>query len=424
MLLGVIADDFTGASDIAATLVKGRPGEGGLRTMQFLGVPTRPAPPHVEAGVVSLKSRSVRAEGAVRDSLAALDWLRAQGARQIVFKYCSTFDSTPAGNIGPVAEALAAALGVAGVVVCPSFPTLGRTLFKGHLFVGDKLLSESGMQHHPLNPMDDPDLRRVLRRQTRAPVGHVDRAMVAQGPAPLAAALAAAAARGETLVVVDAITDEDLVTIGEACAGVPLLTGGSGIAMGLPHNFIVAGAVREKAAGIAPVDGPEVILAGSCSQATRGQIAHHAAEHPARAIPVAALMDGGFDADDAVAFVRDNAGRAPLLYSSAEPAAVAAAQERYGRDVVAERIESVFGVLARRLVESGIRRLVVAGGETAGAVVGALDLDRLAVGREIDPGVPVLVADGPPALGLALKSGNFGGVNFFARALACIGGAA
>src|SRR4051794_1892975 len=225
MLLGVIADDFTGASDIANTLAKG-----GLSTVQFLGVPTKPAPEACEAGVVALKSRSIPAADAVALSLEAFEWLRAQGRRQFVFKYCSTFDSTPEGNIGPVGEALARALDVKGVAACPAFPTTGRTVYQGHLFVGDRLLNESGLENHPLNPMTDPDLRRWLARQTRDPVGLVPLAVVRQGAAAVGEALKASAARGETLVIVDALDDADLMTIGAACSGAALLTGGSGIA--------------------------------------------------------------------------------------------------------------------------------------------------------------------------------------------------
>src|SRR3954469_10943097 len=228
MLLGVIADDFTGASDIANTLAKG-----GLATVQFLGLPTKPAPETCEAGVVALKSRSIAAADAVALSIEAFEWLRAQGCRQFVFKYCSTFDSTPEGNIGPVGEALAQALGARGVPACPAFPTAGRTVYQGHLFVGDRLLSESGMENHPLNPMTDPDLRRWLSRQCREPVGLVAWGSVRQGGAAVRKALDAAAGRGERLAIVDAVSDEDLIAIGEACAEAPLVTGGSRLPPGL-----------------------------------------------------------------------------------------------------------------------------------------------------------------------------------------------
>ncbi|MDJ1159444.1 four-carbon acid sugar kinase family protein [Chelatococcus sp. SYSU_G07232] len=423
MLLGVIADDFTGASDIANTLAKGLPGSGGLATTQFLGVPSRPAAVDCEAGVVSLKSRSIPVAEAVAQSLAALAWLRAQGCRQIVFKYCSTFDSTPAGNIGPVGEALAKALGAQGVVACPAFPTTGRTVYRGHLFVGDRLLNESGLEHHPLNPMTDADIRRWLARQCEEPVGLVDWGTVRRGSDAIRAALAAAATRGERLVIVDALSDEDLVAIGAASAEAPLVTGGSGIALGLPQNFIAAGLASGRRPAFIGVGGPEAILAGSCSRATLAQIERHRAGHPVLPIDVDAVMAGRVAVADLVAFVRGHAGRAPLVFSSASPEKVARLQAAHGREAVATRLDGLFAETARALVAGGIRRLVVAGGETSGAVVSALGLDALAIGPEIDPGVPALVADGEKPLALALKSGNFGAEDFFSKALAVLGGA-
>ncbi len=421
MLLGVIADDFTGASDIANTLAKGLPGQGGLAVAQYMGVPSGEAAADIEAGVVSLKSRSIPAAEAVALSLAALEWLRAQGCRQFVFKYCSTFDSTPEGNIGPVGEALAEALGTKGVIACPAFPTVGRTVHQGHLFVHDRLLSESGMENHPLTPMTDPDLRRWLARQTKAPVGLVPAAVVRAGADAVRARLAEAAERGETLVIADAATDDDLVTLGLACQDAPLLTGGSGIALALPANFMARGEARGRTEAYMGVEGPDAILAGSCSSATRQQIAVHAENHPALAVSVDAVMSGDVGADDLVAFVRASEGKAPLVYSSADPAAVAAAQQKYGREQVAGALDKLFADTARGLVEGGVRRLVVAGGETSGAVVQALDVSALTIGPEIDPGVPILV-DPERALALALKSGNFGGADFFRKALGALAG--
>lgn len=419
MLIGVIADDFTGGSDIANTLAKGVAPEGGLRTAQFPGVPSRPAPEGVEAGVVSLKSRSCHPEDAVADSLKALDWLLAQGCEQIVFKYCSTFDSTEDGNIGPVAEALATALDQRGVAVCPAFPATGRTVYQGHLFVGDRLLSESGMQAHPLTPMTDPDLRRVLARQTKASVGLVPLAVVQQGPEAIRAALTA------DFCVIDAVSDADLLTIGEALADRALITGGSGIALGLPRGLIRAGRAQGGAVPFTPVKGPEAILAGSCSGATRGQVDHHAQAHPTLAIDVPGVMDGTVTPATLVEFILSHTGRAPLAYSSGNPQAVAAVQSRYGRAAVAERLDALFAETARRLVKSGVTRLVVAGGETSGAVAQAvtqaLAVDAMRIGPEIDPGVPILSLGG---VALALKSGNFGARDFFAKALRMMEGAA
>jgi 3-dehydrotetronate 4-kinase len=418
MLLGVIADDFTGASDIANTLAKGLPGEGGLRTAQFLGVPRERAEPGIEAGVVSLKSRSVPVAEAVAQSLDALDWLREQGCEQIVFKYCSTFDSTPEGNIGPVAEALANSLRATSVVVCPAFPEAGRTVYQGHLFVQDRPLNESGLENHPLNPMTDADIRRWLSRQSSGPVGHVAWQTVREGAARIRAALEAARERSERLVIVDALTDEDLVEVGRAVAGANLVTGGSGIALGLPGNFIAAGLATGK--DVVPavgIDGAEAILAGSCSGATRGQVDLHRSSHPTLAIDVDEVMRGKTTPEELVAFLLSHTGRAPLAYSSASPEEVRQLQERHGRETVANALDRLFAETARSLLQRGVRRLVVAGGETSGAVVSALDLGALTIGPEIDPGVPVLVSDGPSPVALALKSGNFGAPDFFTKAL-------
>lgn len=422
MLLGVIADDFTGASDIANTISKGLPGQGGLKTAQFLGVPSEDASADIEAGVVSLKSRSIRAEEAIGQSLAALSWLLAQGCRQIVFKYCSTFDSTPAGNIGPVGEALAKTLGVKGVVACPAFPGAGRTVYMGHLFVKDRLLNESGLQNHPLNPMPDPDIRRWLTRQTAGKVGLVTQETVRKGANAVRVALDAASSNDETLVIVDATSDDDLVTIGTAIAGHRLVTGGSGIAIGLGANFIRAGLAKGNSGGAVGSDGPEAILAGSCSGATREQVEIHSRNHPSLPIDVHSVMAGETTAETLLEFLTRHRGKAPLVYSSGTPQEVGALQNRYGRQAVADRLDALFGETARKLVASGIRRLVVAGGETSGAVVSTLDLGALTIGPEIDPGVPVLLSGGDQPIALALKSGNFGAPDFFTKALERLAG--
>jgi uncharacterized protein YgbK (DUF1537 family) len=416
MLLGCIADDFTGASDLANTLAKG-----GMTTVQFAGVPRRADVPACEAGVVALKTRSIPAAEAVRQALEALEWLRGRGCRQFVFKYCSTFDSTTAGNIGPVAEALLAALDAPAAIVCPAFPATGRTLFMGHLFVGDRLLSESGMEHHPLNPMTDPDIRRWLKRQTKCAVGLVPHAVVREGAAAVSAAIEAEAEAGKPLVVVDAVADEDLMTIGKAIAGHRLITGGSGIALGLPENFRGAGLLADAGSGFEPIPGPGVVLSGSCSTASNAQVMEHLKTHPGLAVVASDLMDGRLSADDALGFVRSNIGKAPIVYSTADPASVKAAQERYGREALAARIEHFFASLSVKLVAEGVTRLAVGGGETSGAVVTALGLGHMLVGPEIDPGVPALATERPTPLRLALKSGNFGAAGFYDKALKVLG---
>ena len=408
MLLGCIGDDFTGSSDLANTLAKE-----GMRAAQYVGAPTGPADPSVEAGVVALKSRSIPAADAIRLSLDALEWLRAQGCRQFFFKYCSTFDSTDAGNIGPVAEALAEKLGAKSVIFCPAFPATGRSIVHGHLFVGDKLLSESGMENHPLTPMKDPDLRRVLARQSKGAVGHVSYDVVAAGAEPVRAKLGSESAAGRDLIVVDALTDDDLRTIGAAVAELPFLTGGSGVAMGLPENFRRQGLIGEATSDWRGEAGPVAALCGSCSTMSRRQIAAHKAAHPAFEIDADAVIEGRLTVDEAAAWAHDQTG-APLIYSSADPDVVRAIQERHGRDAAAAKLEGFFAELARRLVAGGVKRLIAAGGETSGAVVEGLALSELQIGPEIDPGVPAMRAGDD--LVLTLKSGNFGAEDFFEKA--------
>lgn len=413
MLLGCIGDDFTGSSDLANTLAKG-----GMRVAQYTGVPTGPAKGDVEAGVVALKSRSIAPAEAVRQSLAALEWLRAQGCRQIFFKYCSTFDSTPDGNIGPVAEALALALDAHKVIVCPAFPGTGRSIYQGHLFVQGKLLNESGMQNHPLTPMTDPDIRRWLRPQTSFQVGHIAASAVLNGSEAIGVALEAEHQAGKRLIVVDALRDADLIEIGKAAADLPLISGGSGVALGLPANFAATGAISGHGTGWRGQDGKCVALSGSCSNATRAQVAAHAKVNPAFEIVAEEVIEGRLTAQDVADWLLAADGL-PLAYSSADPAIVAGVQEKYGREASAQALEALFAEVARLLVAGGIGKILTAGGETSGAVVEGLGLAQLEIGPEIDPGVPALRASDD--LVLALKSGNFGAPDYFTKAAAVLG---
>ncbi|MEP3428841.1 MAG: 3-oxo-tetronate kinase [Roseibium sp.] len=425
MLIGVIADDFTGASDIANTLAKGVVPEGGLKTAQYPGIPSVHASSDVDAGVISLKSRSAPITEAVDQSLEALAWLQAQGCRQIIFKYCSTFDSTDKGNIGPVAEALAEALGVKGVVACPAFPAAGRTVYQGHLFVHDALLSESGMQHHPLTPMTDPDIRRVLASQCDASVGHIGYQDVVSGPQTISLALSEQASHHE-LLIVDAIQDLDLLNIAEALGFAPLVTGGSGIAMGLPRNFIRAGLAEASTTVDQGIDGPAAILAGSCSGATRTQINYHSNRYPVLPIDVPKVMAGEVRSETLVEFITSHSDALPLVYSSGQPVEVTQMQERYGRERVSEKLDTLFADTATTLLGRGYSKLIVAGGETSGAVAQAiaeqLGSPAMVIGREIDPGVPVLLLGANKQVALALKSGNFGTEDFFEKAAAIMDG--
>lgn len=412
-VLGVIADDFTGATDVASMLVRG-----GMRTLQLIGVPSGPVP-EADALVIALKTRTVPAASAVTESLAALHWLQEAGARQFFFKYCSTFDSTPAGNIGPVAEALLDALGSDFTVACPAFPENGRTVYRGHLFVGDQLLSETGMREHPLTPMRDANLVRVLQAQSRAKVGLLGYGRVAGGAAAVRTGIAALRTEGVRLAVADAITDADLRVLAEGCAELPLLTAGSGLAQGLPVLYAARGWLRPDAGAetLTAVGGGAAVLSGSCSTASQAQVAHWLGEgRPAFQIDVMALAAGEDQAAQALAWAR----RQPdpvLVYATAAPAELRAAQAVLGASHAGQLVEQCLATVAAGLVEAGVRRLVVAGGETSGAVVQALQVGTLRIGAAIEPGVPWTQAEGRPLL-LALKSGNFGGVDFFAKALA------
>jgi 3-dehydrotetronate 4-kinase len=419
VLLGCIADDFTGATDLASMLVRA-----GMRTVQTIGVPADAAlAAGADAVVVALKSRTSPTPEAVSQSLAALRWLRGAGARQIYFKYCSTFDSTPAGNIGPVADALLDALGADFTIACPAFPENGRTIYKGHLFVGDVLLSDSPMKDHPLTPMTDASLVRVLARQTRREVGLVEHKTVRRGAAAIRARFDELRAKRTAYAIVDALADEDLMAIGAACADLALVTAGSGVALGLPQNFFAAGLMqpRTDAGALPAVGGKPAVLAGSCSAATRQQVARMAERHPAHALDPIADPDAARLAAKALAAIAPalEAGKPFLVYSTAEPSQVAAVQAKLGAERAATLVEDALALVAERIVASGVRRLVVAGGETSGAVVKALGVKALAIGPQIDPGVPWTTSVGSgPRVALALKSGNFGAPDFFEKALA------
>ncbi|MBL8697414.1 MAG: four-carbon acid sugar kinase family protein [Alphaproteobacteria bacterium] len=415
-LLGAIADDLTGATDLCNTLVRE-----GMRTVQTTGIPPAGfSVPDTDAIVVALKSRTIPAAAAIDQSLAALAWLQSGGARRIFFKYCSTFDSTDAGNIGPVADALLDRLGGDLAIACPAFPETGRSVFQGHLFVGDMLLSDSPMRDHPLTPMRDPSLVRVLQRQTRHKVGMAAYADVEPGAAALAARLEALRKSGTRHVIVDAVSDAHLRSIGEACADLALVTGGSGVARGLPAAYRKRGllAAHADAAALPRSQGLAAVLAGSCSAATLRQIASFAAGHPALQLKPTALAAGDAAVEEAIAWARARIAQGPVLvYASAAPDEVAAAQRSLGRERAAELVERALARVATALVDSGVGKLVVAGGETSGAVVNALDVKALRIGPQIDPGVPWTTSVGGRPLALALKSGNFGAEDFFAKAL-------
>ncbi|MEO0618338.1 MAG: 3-oxo-tetronate kinase [Pseudomonadota bacterium] len=425
LLVGAIADDFTGGTDLANTLVKS-----GMRTVQTIGVPDE----HFDASgfdavVIALKIRTIAPQDAISQARGALAWFTRREAAQILWKYCSTFDSTDTGNIGPVADMLCDALDVPLTIVCPAFPTTGRTLYKGHLFVGDALLSASGMEHHPLTPMRDANLVSVLSRQTPHDVGLVELSCVQRGPDAVRHRIETLQANGARYAVADAVNDDDLRTLGTALSSARLITGGSGIAIGLAENFRRAGTLGAAQSPELPeVTGGAAILSGSCSQATRRQVEHFSSAKPtyrfnmqdcARPETTPRAL-----ADAALAWVSEQDGETPILISaSAAPDQVAQLQDARGIEAAGALIEDALALTAKALVVAGRHTIIVAGGETSGAVTRALDVNALRIGPEIDPGVPWTIAmRGPHSapLALALKSGNFGGDDFFSKALGMI----
>ena len=416
--LGCIADDFTGATDLANNLVRA-----GMRVVQTIGVPSSPLAAEVDAVVVALNSRTIPAAEAIAQALEALKWLQAQGhngqSPQIYFKYCSTFDSTPEGNIGPVTEALMEALHTDFTIATPAFPDNGRTVFKGYLFAGNVLLNESGMQNHPLTPMTDANLVRVMQAQTKRSVGLIDHTTVAQGAAAIRARIQALRAEGVGVAIVDATSNADLLRMGPALSDLPLLTAGSGVAIGLPANFGLAPSLQ--ASQLPAARGLQAVVSGSCSVATNGQVAHFKAlGRPAYAIDPARLMHGHSDAvvQQVLAWATPLLQDGPVLvYSTAEPDAVKQVQAQLGVAEAGALVEHALAAVARGLVDAGVQQLVVAGGETSGACVQALGIAQLQIGPQIDPGVPWCFA--PTATGgvhIALKSGNFGTADFFSKA--------
>jgi len=417
-ILGCIADDFTGATDLAGMLVKH-----GMRTVQLIGVPQGEPPSDVDAVVVALKSRTCPAGEAISESLAALRWLQSASCRQFYFKYCSTFDSTPRGNIGPVAEALMDALGTDFTIACPAFPANKRTIYQGYLFVGNVLLNESGMQDHPLNPMTDANLQRVLQAQVKRKVGLVDFMTVSQGAGAIQNAFERLRKDGYGMAIVDVLSNRDLEELGAACAGLPLVTAGSGLAIGLPENFRKQGILASDiTANTLPASGGlRAVVAGSCSVATQAQVELMRRQHPAFRVDPLQLAQRADVVQNALVWSREHLPQGPvLIYATDTPAAIKAVQEKLGVTRAGELVERALAEIADGLVKLGVGQLIVAGGETAGAVVKTLGITGLRIGNEIDPGVPWTTvlhqASGKRPLALALKSGNFGTTDFFLKA--------
>ena len=413
LLLGCIADDFTGATDLANNLVRA-----GMRVVQTIGIPNAPLSAEVDAVVVALKSRTIAPQDAIDQSLQALQWLQTQAAQQIYFKYCSTFDSTAQGNIGPVTEALMQALQTDFTIATPAFPDNGRTVFKGYLFVGDVLLNESGMQHHPLTPMTDANLVRVMQAQCTSKVGLLTHKTIAQGTASIGQEITNLKQQGVRIAVVDAVSNDDLMRLGPALKGMPLVTAGSGVAIGLPQNFGLS--PTPQASVLPKASGLQAVVSGSCSQATNRQVAHFKATgRPAFLIDPLHLQGSWEDlVKEVLTWAQGHLASGPVLvYSTATPESVQAVQSQLGVEAAGHQVEQALAAIARGLVELGVQQMVVAGGETSGACVQALSIEQLQIGPQIDPGVPWCHAHTPMgSVHITLKSGNFGTDDFFSKA--------
>ena len=413
LLLGCIADDFTGATDLANNLVRA-----GMRVVQTIGVPNAPLSAEVDAVVVALKSRTISPQDAIDQSLQALQWLQDQGAQQIYFKYCSTFDSTAQGNIGPVTEALMHALQTDFTIATPAFPDNGRTVFKGYLFVGDVLLNESGMQHHPLTPMTDANLVRVMQAQCTSKVGLLTHKTIAQGATAISQEITNLKQQGVRIAIVDAVSNDDLMRLGPALKGMPLVTAGSGVAIGLPQNFGLS--PTPQASVLPKASGLQAVVSGSCSQATNRQVAHFKATgRPTFLIDPLHLKGSWEDlVQEALAWAQGHLASGPVLvYSTATPESVQAVQSQLGVEVAGHQVEQALAAIARGLVQQGVQQMVVAGGETSGACVQVLAIEQLQIGPQIDPGVPWCHAHTPMGgVHITLKSGNFGTDDFFSKA--------
>lgn len=416
LLLGCIADDITGATDIGLML-----NANGLPTTLYLGVPDDLRVPDTEAAVIALKIRSCPAEQAVAEATRAANWLLAHGARQLFYKYCSTFDSTSDGNIGPVADALLRLVRQEQTVLLPAFPENGRTVRNGHLYVDDDLLAESPMRNHPLNPMTESFLPKLMDAQTAdGTTSWIDQSIVDAGADEIRAALARERADGRRFVSIDTRDDNDFPAIADAIAEMRLITGGSGIGAAIPEVLRQQGLLRERAdsAELPSLPGHVAILAGSCSQATRAQIAAFANSATAIVVDPVELHAGASSRES----IADAAQQATingnvLIHSSTDSESLKQSQAKLGVAASAQLVEDTLSFVARQLAAHGVSKFVVAGGETSGAVALALEVDELQIGAPIAPGVPWMVSRSPKTRCLAFKSGNFGDADFFERAL-------
>lgn len=418
LVFGAIADDVTGATDLAAYIARS-----GLKTVQYFGVPSPAAkvPSGVQCIVIALKTRSIDPSSAVTQSRAAYEWLRQRNVEDFYFKYCSTFDSTSRGNIGPVLDALTRDTGEAAVVVAPSAPENERTVYQGRLFVGPQLLEESPLKDHPINPMRESHIPSLLSAQSGLAVQQIPWQTVRLGAQKVAEQLTPDWDETPSAFVVDAITDADLDTIAQAIVGGRhrLSSGSAGLGAAVAR---LLGGTREKSKQFQIPPGKAIVLSGSCSAATYTQVAHYRAENPAVFLDPLRLARNPSALTEVIEFVRKHIDEAPMVYATAAPEVVASAQAELGADVAAKFVEEALGSIAKAARELGVTRFVSAGGESSGAVAAALGIKAVTVGVEVAPGVPWCLTEGEDPIALILKSGNFGGPDFFSDALGSASG--
>ncbi|MDC3140921.1 four-carbon acid sugar kinase family protein [Alphaproteobacteria bacterium] len=419
MKLGIIGDDFTGSSDIANNLKKS-----GMQVSMYAGIPTL-LPSEIkkeltDAAVIALKTRTIPIEEAISESLKALSWLKDCGCEQFIFKYCSTFDSTKKGNIGPVADAIMKELNTDFTIACPSFPDAGRTVYFGHMFVNGKPLNESGMENHPLTPMTDHNLVRWLNYQTKDNVGLIDFQTISKGANSIKERIQTLKTDGYKYAIVDTIKNDDFDIICNGVKDLPFLTGGSGIALGLPKIYKDRGLLSASNFEIPKNNSNAIILSGSCSVATINQINIYKENNPSLYVSPDEVINNEDLVEKVFLWIKDNETLSPLVYSSSDTKTVTEKQKQYGQEILANKIENFFELLSKKLVKDNFGTFISAGGETSGAVIKGLGVQELKIGEEISHGVPALWSphsDGNKPISVTLKSGNFGQTDFFERAL-------
>jgi len=414
-VFGVVADDLTGGMETAAMLVAQGVDCGFVTDPAALAQePERPA------YVVAQKTRVIAADLAVAKMEAGARALLDRGARQLFFKYCATFDSTDQGNIGPVADMLLRVAGADRTAFCPGSPELLRTVYSGHLFLGTQLVSESPKRHDPLTPMTDPDLVRVLQRQSKTGVGLLHYPLLRAGAEALEAAIARQMAEGKQFFIIDSVTNDDLATIARLTRDWKVMTGNATIVQYYPPLWKALGLVATDAAvtSLPPVRGGGMVLSGSCADRTLEQLAAFEAARPVLRLDLLSTPDAASAINEAMNWALPRLNEGPVaIATSASPEAVRAAQDRYGRDGAAALAEAILGGLALALKQAGVRRFVVAGGETSGSIVEHLGVKRLRVGAYGGPGIGNAVTDGVEPMGFCLKSGKLGPVDLFLSAL-------